>query len=138
MYEIYRKKGMEKEDAKQICDILERNKETWVEIMMVEELGLLPIEENPMKNGFVTFCSFALFGFVPIIPFVVSYIAHSGGTTVLFIVSTVMTGVFLIILGVLKSMFSYAKWYASGFETLLIGSISAVVSYLVGLAFEGI
>jgi VIT1/CCC1 family predicted Fe2+/Mn2+ transporter len=69
-----------------------------------------------------------------VIPFIVAAIAnlHEG----LFIASTVMVGVFLFILGVSKSMFSYAKWYKSGLETLFVGACSAVSAYLVGLAFE--
>jgi vacuolar iron transporter family protein len=72
MYEIYRKKKMSKEDAKQMCDILEKNKEAWIDIMMVEELGLIPDDENPAKNALVTFISFCLFGAVPITPFIYS------------------------------------------------------------------
>jgi VIT1/CCC1 family predicted Fe2+/Mn2+ transporter len=49
-----------------------------------------------------------------------------------------MTGVFMFVLGVSKSMFSYSNWFFSGCETLFIGIISAAASFLIGLAFEGI
>ena len=43
---------------------------------MIEELGMLPEDdENPVKNAIVTFISFAFFGLVPIIPFIVGEIA---------------------------------------------------------------
>lgn len=54
--------------------ILAKNKIAWVDIMMVEELGLLPNEENPMKNALVTFISFVVFGLMPIIPFLINQI----------------------------------------------------------------
>jgi len=60
-----------------MVDILAKNPETWVEVMMVEELGLLPSDESPIKNGLVTFISFFLFGLVPLIPFIVGRIANT-------------------------------------------------------------
>ena len=117
-----------------ISDTLSKNKEAWVNVMMVEELGLSPGDENPIKNALVTFFSFGLFGLIPILPFIVGRVANL--TDGLFIVSTIMTGLFLFILGVAKSFFSYSTWYKSGVETLIIGSCAAAVSYLVGLAFE--
>ncbi len=75
MYEIYVKKGMDKTDARKICEILERNPKTWVQIMMVEELGLIYDDSNPVLNAIVTFCSFVLFGTIPIFPFFVEYLA---------------------------------------------------------------
>jgi VIT1/CCC1 family predicted Fe2+/Mn2+ transporter len=49
-----------------------------------------------------------------------------------------MTALFLIILGVSKSFFSYAAWYRAAGETLLVGVCTAASSYLIGWAFEGI
>ncbi len=104
--------------------------------MMAEELGLIPSDENPFKNAIVTFLSFGLFGLVPLIPFIVGYIANLNQG--LFYVSTIMTAVFLFILGVTKSIFSYASWWKSGLETVIVGAAAAAASYLIGWAFEGI
>lgn len=70
-----------------------------------------------------------------VLPFIVGKIA--GVSDSLFVVSIVMTAVFLFVLGVSKSMFSYEKWYLAGIETMIVGSMAAGASYLVGLAFEG-
>lgn len=119
-----------------MVDILARNPKTWVEVMMVEELGLLPVDENPVYNALVTFLAFALFGVVPIIPYIVGHLANLDEG--LEIVSTIMTACFMCVLGITKSMFTYARWYKSAFETLLVGIFAAGSSYLIGLAFEGI
>ena len=46
-----------------------RYKEIFVDMMMVEELGLLPPEHgvNPAMNGAVTFAAFVVFGCVPLL-----------------------------------------------------------------------
>ena len=44
----------------------------------------------------------------------------------------------LIVLGFVKSFFTYVKWYKSSFETLMIGAAAAGASYFIGKAFEGI
>lgn len=113
--------------------------------MMIEELELGTSDDNAINNAIVTFFAFALFGIVPskssnimnslVIPFIVASIA--GLQDHLFLVSSLLTAAFLFILGVSKSLFSYAKWYWSGLETVFVGACSALASYLIGLAFEG-
>ncbi|EGR32126.1 hypothetical protein IMG5_095220 [Ichthyophthirius multifiliis] len=131
-------KRLSAEDSKTIIDILSKNKKVWVDAMMVEELGMLPSDdENPIKNAIVTFFSFALFGLVPIIPFIVAEIAGiDGNNPNIFYISTAVTGLFLFLLGYAKSMFTHMKWWISGLEVLLIGIIAAGASYVIGLAFR--
>jgi len=42
----------------------------------------------------------------------------------------------MFILGFAKSRVTYANWFKSGIETLLLGTIAAVASWAIGLAFE--
>ncbi|CAD8149149.1 unnamed protein product [Paramecium octaurelia] len=136
MVEIYKSKGIDHDEAVIIADTLSKNKKVWVDVMMVEELGLMSIDEHPIKDAIVTFFSFGLFGLMPLLPFIVGSIA--GMSDNLFETSIALTGFFLFILGVSKSFFSYQKWYWAGLETLIIGSAAASASYLIGLAFEGV
>lgn len=74
--------------------------------MMVEELSLLPSEENPVKNALVTFVSFVLFGSVPIAPFICWELFDFGKSydeNILFDVSTYVTWLFLFLLGAIKA-----------------------------------
>ena len=72
MVDIYVEKGMDKEDAVRISELLAMNKKVWVDVMMIEELGLLPVEANPEKNALVTFISFACMGLIPILPYLIN------------------------------------------------------------------
>jgi VIT1/CCC1 family predicted Fe2+/Mn2+ transporter len=123
--------------VKTLCEIYARNPEAWVSLMMAEELGLIVSDESPIKNALVTFISFELFGITPIIPFIIGHIAGIDGA-VLFYVSTILTAVFLFVLGVTKSMFSSEVWYKSGIETLIVGAFAAVSSFIIGYLLNGL
>ena len=65
MVEIYMQRGMKEEDATIIIETMSKYEDIFVDVMMVEELGLMPPEEeSSFMNGLVTFVAFSLFGFV--------------------------------------------------------------------------
>lgn len=75
--------------------------------MMVEELGILHNDEDPVKNALVTFFSFVFFGFMPVLPYVGVYLAGKENGSYVFFISTGMTAFCLIVLGVIKSKFTH-------------------------------
>jgi len=126
MLEIYQNKGLPKEDAEVMVEALARNKEAWIEIMMIEELGLIETEESPIKNGIITFVSFICFGIIPILPRLVSEAFNPIDLLVSSMMVTLMT---LFLLGSLKTKITGKNWIISGLETLLLGGMA------IGLAF---
>ena len=70
--------GLKKKVADELVEIISKNKEGFLKVMMIEELQLLAGEENPFINSLVTFFSFVIFSFTPLIP---TLIAHSQGLT---------------------------------------------------------
>ena len=42
-----------------------KNSKVWVDVMMVEELGIMGINDHPEKDAIVTFFAFTLFGLMP-------------------------------------------------------------------------
>jgi len=93
------------------------------------ENSLQKIEGSPFKHGLVTFFSFALFGFIPLIPFLFD-LPHK------FIITTVIVGLSLIGIGILKSVYSAKSMFASALEVLLIGGFAATIAYFVGTFAE--
>ena len=81
--------------------------------MMIEELQLIPGDESPFINSIVTFFSFALFGLMPIIPFIVAKAQNLDITIGIIMASIGIAIGFLIILGLLKSCVGNQKWYWS-------------------------
>jgi vacuolar iron transporter family protein len=89
--------------------------------------------ETPLKDGAVTFSSFVAVGFVPFSLYVTDAI-FSFGTRAsdLFILSSILTGLTFIGIGLLKAHVTKTKpWKAAG-ETLLLGAIAASLAYVLG------
>lgn len=132
MIELYIEKGISPEDAKIAVDALSKIEKPWVDIMMVEELGLIESPESPLKNALVTFSSFIFFGAIPVLIYVVAkfipfFAAHT------FALACSITGITLFILGTLKIYFTRQPWYRAGMEMLLLGGFAAAAAYAVGV-----
>jgi VIT1/CCC1 family predicted Fe2+/Mn2+ transporter len=137
LMELYIQKGMNEADAKTVTDIISKNKEAWVDIMMVEELGILQEKESPIKNALVTFASFIIFGFIPVLTYVLSRFVPNLSIN-MFALSSVLTGLTLFILGALKTKVTGKNWIVSGLEMLLVGGLAASAAYLIGILLSGV
>ena len=105
--------------------------------MMTEELSLPVPEEddnlNSLKDGFVMFCSFAFFGMLPILGFVVVPALVPGlSDHDLFLVACAITALTLFGLGAFKAQFNDKFYLRAGLETLILGGVCATVSFIVG------
>lgn len=113
MVTIYENMGLEPAVSQEIVDILSTNKKGFLSVMMIEELQLIPDEENPFKNSLVTFFSFCIFGLMPLIPFLIAAandLELNGKYTIVTISISVF---FLFVLGFGKSFVTSATWYYS-------------------------
>lgn len=79
----------------------------------------------PVKHGFVTFISFVIAGFFPLIPYLL-------GSKVSFTASTLIVGLSLFLVGAVKGIFTKKSWIKSGLEVFLIGGVAASLAYLAG------
>ena len=141
MADIYVQKGFERADALEILNKMVLNRQFFLEHMMVEELGFMPVDPNshPAKKGAVTFLSFLTFGSVPLIVYITLY--DSMDTHTVFVVATGAVASTLFGLGCLKAKLIQSKGWdivKSGGETLGLGGIACGMSYLVGWGLEKI
>eukprot|EP00295_Goniomonas_pacifica_P018639 CAMPEP_0175858806 /NCGR_PEP_ID=MMETSP0107_2-20121207/29875_1 /TAXON_ID=195067 ORGANISM="Goniomonas pacifica, Strain CCMP1869" /NCGR_SAMPLE_ID=MMETSP0107_2 /ASSEMBLY_ACC=CAM_ASM_000203 /LENGTH=277 /DNA_ID=CAMNT_0017175297 /DNA_START=9 /DNA_END=842 /DNA_ORIENTATION=+ len=133
MVDLYESRGMSREDAETVMPILAKNQEFFIDLMLVEELGLQPPDEddNPWKDGLVTFCSFVFFGLFPLLGYAI-FATTIPDPDFLFVIAICLTAIMLFILGSLKSRFSQQHWLKGGVEVLGLGGSTAVVAYLIG------
>lgn len=137
LVELYVEKGMPEDDAKTIAEIISRHKETWIDVMMVEELGIVASGESPVKNAVVTFFAFAIFGFVPLAAFVAVRLVPLLEFDA-FTAASLLTAITLFALGAIKVRITGKNWFKSGLETLLVGGLAAAAAYAVGRLLGGL
>jgi vacuolar iron transporter family protein len=134
--DIYREKGFEGETLEKIVQVITADKERWVNVMMKEELGMTLEEKSPLRIGTVTYISFLLIGFIPLLIYVWDYITPLKSN--LFLLSSLLTGTGFIIIGTLKSYITQTSILRGIFETLLLGIIAALVAFHVGSWLESL
>ncbi|MBI2452165.1 VIT1/CCC1 transporter family protein [Candidatus Pacearchaeota archaeon] len=93
--------------------------------------------KNPKKTAFVTFISFVLIGFIPLLSFVLSFFSPSL-IPFQFKISIVLTAIAFLIIGALKSKVVGKHYLKSSFETLFIGSLAALIAFFVGYLLRGL
>ncbi|GKY95453.1 hypothetical protein MPSEU_000506900 [Mayamaea pseudoterrestris] len=139
MIDIYESKGVSKRDAELVINTLSKYKSFFVDLMMQQELELqVPDKDHvkeSMREGVVMFCSFAFFGSLPLLGYVIipAKFPHLSEDA-LFRCACIVTGCVLFLLGAVKSFFSSLKWYRAGMETLLLGGCCATVAFTIGQA----
>jgi VIT1/CCC1 family predicted Fe2+/Mn2+ transporter len=128
---ILKKKGFSEEDARKITELYSKNKDYWADFMMRFELEMpTPEHENPILTGFSTFTSFIIFGFIPLIP----YVLYIEGDK--FLVSIVFAFIALILLGILRWKVTTQTLVRSIGEIVLLSGTAGVIAYFVGSLFR--
>ena len=126
-------KGFDSEDAQKLTEIYMKNEEYWVDWMMNHELEMPnPEGTNPFFTGLATLLAFVIFGFIPLIPFIVL----STNAYVAFVWSSIGAVIALTLLGLLKGRVIGGGLIRSVLEVVIIGGTSAVVAFLVGSFFS--
>lgn len=93
--------------------------------------------KNPKRTAIATFVAFVLIGLIPLLPFVLAYISPIIDL-MKFQLSIVMTAVAFVSIGYFKGEVVGKHKLKSATQTLLIGGIAAIISYLVGWLLRGI
>ncbi|MFN3404652.1 MAG: VIT1/CCC1 transporter family protein [Cytophagaceae bacterium] len=133
--EIYASKGFKGELLEQVVNVITSDKDVWVDTMMKEELEMSRDERSPFKTAAMTFASFILIGFIPIMSYVASAFVDLEEKN-LFMYSCILTGIALSVVGSLKSEVTEKNRLIGILETLALGGIAAVLSYFVGAVLE--
>ncbi len=135
--QIYISRGYTEEETDQIMEIQTRKKERWVNTMMIDELGMLHDERNPLYSALATFIAFVVVGAVPLLIYLLGLVIEIS-PDVMFPVSIVLSAFALFGLGAAKVFLTAKNIFRSGFEMLIVGGLAAVVAYLIGALLKGV
>ncbi|MDP1545543.1 MAG: VIT1/CCC1 transporter family protein [Anaerolineales bacterium] len=131
IHDIYERKGFHGDLLDRIVETITANKDVWVAVMMAEEHQLSPVDRRTaLKAAWVVGLSAIIGSLVPILPFVFLPVSTSMWTSVLF------TALVLFGIGVHKARVTVGKPMRSGLEMTVIGIVSAMAGYLVGVLLK--
>jgi len=129
--EIYARKGFSGALLERIVDTITKDKEVWVSVMMVEEHRLRPTDRRASARAALVVGVSALVGSaLPLAPFAVLPASAAAWTAVAF------GALVLFAFGAYKGRITVGHPLRSGAELALIGTLSALAGYLVGLALR--
>ncbi|MFQ5946215.1 MAG: VIT1/CCC1 transporter family protein [Anaerolineae bacterium] len=137
LYEIYRSQGYSDEDAHRLVEIKAKDPQRWIRSMMVEELGMLEQNRNPLRIGLATLSAFVALGSVPLAVFFLG-LFRPIPLEAAFPTAVLLTAVALFGLGAAKVLVTRLNAIRSGVEMLLVGGLAATVAYGIGALLKGI
>ena len=128
--QIYREKGFKGELLEEVVKVITSDEKVWLETMMRDELKLNPVEEKrPFTAAVIVGFSAVVGSFVPLWPFF--FMPIQTGIYVALGVSAIA----LFLVGVIKAKLTVGHWGKSGLQMAVIGIVSALAGYGIGLLF---
>ena len=129
--DIYLKKGFEGETLEKIVDVITSNPDVWVDVMMSEEFQMTPPEKTQaLRSALVVGLSALVGSLIPLLPFFFLNVVLSIG------LSIIIAALALFIVGAYKARVTIGKPFRSGIQMAVIGTVSALAGYVVGLIFK--
>lgn len=128
---IYAEKGFGGELLDHIVDTITANPDVWVAVMMAEEHQLNPTDRRQaLRAALVVGVSAIIGSLIPLIPFAFLPVAVSMW------VSMSIAALVLFIVGVYKARITIGKPFKSGLEMAVIGVLSALAGYAIGVLLK--
>jgi vacuolar iron transporter family protein len=128
---IYERKGFRGPLLEQIVDTITADKDVWVGVMMAEEHQLSPVDRGQsVRSALIVGLSAIVGSLIPLAPFFLLPVKTSMAA------SMVLAAVCLFAVGAYKARVTVGPMGRSGLEMALIGTLSALAGYVVGLLFR--
>lgn len=128
LVKFYQARGFKKQEAEAVAKRVSSKLELTEELSIGEEVGITAEQAwSPTKAGTLTGLSFAIASVIPIVPFAFMDINTAVITAVIASIATLF-GV-----GASKAIFTRQSWVRSGLEMMIIGTLAAAATYVIGL-----
>lgn len=131
IYDIYRDKGFQGVLLERIVDTITANRDVWVAVMMAEEHQLSPVNrQQALRIALVVGFSAIVGSLIPLLPFAFLSVKMSMWASV------VIAALTLFVVGAYKARVTVGHPGRSGLEMAIIGTVSALVGYVVGILLK--
>lgn len=129
--EIYRKKGFKGDDLEKIVEVITKDKNVWVNVMMDEELHMQQINTKKLlKESLLVGISTVVGSIIPVLPY---FFLQPPGAL---IVSLGLSALVLFGVGVYESKIYVGNWVKNGIKMLIIGMSAALIGFIIGKIFH--
>ena len=129
--DIYARKGFRGELLERIVETITTNQDVWVAVMMAEEHKLSPVDrKTAFHAAWLVGISAIIGSLIPVAPFLFLSVTASMW------VSALVTALALFGIGAYKARLTVGKPMRSGIEMMVIGTLSAMAGYLVGVLLK--
>ncbi|MCL6430680.1 MAG: VIT1/CCC1 transporter family protein [Anaerolineae bacterium] len=137
LVEIYKAKGYSDEEATLVAAIESKERERWIDAMMVHELGILPDDRRPLTSALATLAAFVVAGALPLTVYLLG-LWLPVRPELAFRLSMALSALGLFGLGAAKVFVTERSWLRGGLEMLLLGGVVAAVAYGIGYFLRGL
>lgn len=129
---LYAQKGFSGKTLDEIVEVITANPDVWVEVMMNEEHRLQPpgTRGDAIRSALVVGLAAVVGSLIPLAPFIFIPVGVSS------ILSVLIAALTLFIFGAYKARVTVGSPGKSGLQMAVIGTVSALVGYGVGLLFQ--
>lgn len=128
---MFADKGFRGDLLERIVSTITANPDVWVAMMMAEEHRLTPVDRtHALRSAIVVGVSAVAGSLVPLIPFALLSVTTS------IWVSVLLTALVLFSVGAYKARVTIGHPLRSGVELAIIGTVSALVGYAIGLLLK--
>lgn len=133
---VFKSLGYKERALDIVVDQVTKDSNRWIDIVLKEDMKIIPENKSPLKIGGVTYFSFILIGIIPLLIYVIDFLFPIKGD--LFFIASVLTGFGFLIIGWLKAYVNNTRILKGILETLALGAIAAIVAYFIGDFLESI
>ena len=124
---IYEARGVPKEEARKLANLMIQNPETGLNTLAREELGLNPEDMvSPIGAMIASFVSFAAGALIPLLPFFIHNITWNLHASI------GLTAISLFLVGSLLSLYTNRNPIWLGLRMMFIGAIAGGITFVIG------
>jgi vacuolar iron transporter family protein len=125
---IFRLKGITGPLLDEVVDVVSRDHEQWIKLMMTEELGFADQSPRPKVSAMVMGLAFSVGAVFPVVPY---FVAEGN---VAFITSLSLTAAALFGVGALRATMTTGSMFRKGIEMVVLGGAAVAIANLIGRA----
>jgi len=131
LFDVYKRKGFSNDDCTRLGEILIKDKQTVLEVLLREEDERFEDSTNtPFESASWTFISFVGFGFLPLLTYLCQpYFSFLKSDQEVLYISCLLTLITLLVLGAMRAQVTGKQSIGAGIEMVVVGGGTAMGAY---------